>query len=466
MRELSQDLRYAVRGLRRAPGFTLVAALTLALGIGATTAIFSVVNAVLLRPLPYPDADRIAMVWLDNRPQRMPEDIHSWPNFADLRAQTRALAHLAAYRLGGFNLTGGCVEGAGASCEPQRVDAAISTSDLFDVLGVTPAIGRRYVAEEETPGKDAVVVISHRLWTAAFAADPKAIGRTVRLNGRERTVVGIMPKSFAFPTAETDLWVPLALSPEQRAQRGSYSLYVVGRLAPGASFDRARADLGTVWSRLVRQYPEDLRNYGLNVVALPEQVVGKSLRTALWVMLGAVGAVLLIGCANVANLLLSRAAARTREVSVRLALGAGRRRLVRQLLTESVVLAALGGACGVLLAWGALRVLVRLAPADIPRLSEVRVDAVVLTVALLVVIGVGLLFGLAPALQATRPDLAGALREGTRGGTGGRRANRMRHLLVGAQVALVLVLLSTAGLLTRSFLQCSRCRSASAPITC
>jgi putative ABC transport system permease protein len=458
MSDVLRDLRYALRGLRRAPGFTLVAALTLALGIGATTAIFSVVNAVILRPLPYPAADRVVMVWMDNRSQNIHEDIHSYPNFADLRAQSRAFGRLAAYRPSGYNLTGGCVEGAtgGGACEPQRVTAVLSTADLFDVLGVAPLLGRHYVADEETEGKDAVAVISHRLWTTQFGGAPGVVGRTVRLNGRERTVIGVMPKGFAFPSADTDVWVPLAAPAQARAARGSYWLYIVGRLAPGATLDRARSDLGTIWTRLVREYPASFQDYGLNLVPLPEQIVGKSLRTALWVMLGAVGAVLLIGCANVANLLLSRAAARSREVSVRLALGAGRRRLVRQLLTESVALAALGGVLGVALASAGLRVLTRLAPADIPRLDEVRVDGPVLGVALAVVVGVGLLFGLAPALQSSRPDLAGTLREGGRGGTGGRRGNRTRHLLVGAQVALVLVLLSAAGLLTRSFVELQR----------
>jgi putative ABC transport system permease protein len=450
MHDLLQDLRFGLRSFRRAPGFTLVAVLTLALGIGATTAIFSVVNAVLLRPLPYRDAERIVMVWMDNRPQNMPEDIHSWPNFADLRTQSAAFARLAAYRRGGYNLTGGCAEG---TCEPQRVNAAVSTADLFAVLGTTPALGRPYTADEETPGRDNVAVISHGLWTRQFGGDPAAVGRTVRLNGRERTVVGVMPRGFAFPAADTDVWVPLALSPEAREQRSSYSLYVVGRLAPGTTLAGARADVGTVWNRLTQQYPTAFRDYGVNLVPLPEQVVGRALRTALWVMLGAVGAVLLIGCANVANLMLSRAAARQREVTVRVALGAGRRRLVQQLLTESVLLAAVGGAFGMLLAWGGLRALTRLAPADIPRLDEVGVDGVVLAVAVVVIVAAGVAFGLVPALHASRPDLAGTLRESARGGTGGRQGNRTRHLLVGAQVALVVVLLTTAGLLTRSFVR-------------
>ena len=455
MGDLVQDLRYGLRGLRRAPGFTAVAALTLALGIGATTAIFSVVNAVVLRPLPYRDAERVVMVWMDNRPQRMPEDIHSWPNFADLRAQGTIFAHLAAYYPGGYNLTGGCAEG-GSACEPQRVAAGVTTADLFDVLGVRPAIGRPFEAAEEVQGKDGVVVISHGLWTRMFGADPGAVGRTVRLNGRERTVIGVMPRGFAFPSAQTELWVPLVLPPQAREARGSFGLYVVGRLAPGVSLERAKRDVATVWGRLQQQYAEAIGPYGVNLVALPEQVVGRSLRTALWVMLGAVAAVLLIGCANVANLLLSRAAVREREVSVRLALGASRRRLVRQLLTESVLLATIGGVLGVALAWGGMRALTRLAPADIPRLDEVRLDAPVLAAAVLAVALAGIAFGLAPAMQASRPGLVASLREGGRGGTSGQRGNRTRQLLAGAQVALVVVLLTGAGLLIRSFVELQR----------
>jgi putative ABC transport system permease protein len=449
MSDLTQDLRYGLRSLLRTPGFTGVAVLTLALGIGATTAIFSVVNAVLLRPLPYPEAERIVMVWMDNRRQGTPEDIHSWPNYADYRAQNRVFAELAAYVPSGYNITGGCVEGA---CEPQRVAAAASTAPLFGVLGVNPLLGRVYSADEEQQGRDAVVVISHGLWTRQFGGDPAVVGRTVRLNGRARTVIGVMPRGFAFPSPDTDVWVPLVVPPQAREQRLVYGLYVVGRLKPAVTLERARGDMTTLARRLEEQYPEN-RDLGVNLVALPEQVIGKTLRTALWIMLGAVAAVLLIGCANVANLLLSRAATREREVGVRLALGASRGRLVRQLLTESVLLASLGGALGVLLAWGGLRVLVGLAPADIPRLDQVRVDGVVLAVVALVVMVTGVAFGLVPALQASRPNLVEALREGGRGGTAGQRGHRLRRLLAGAQVALVVVLLTAAGLLIRSFLQ-------------
>ena len=452
MSDIVQDLRHAARGLRRAPGFTVVAALTLALGIGATTAIFSVVHAVLLRPLPYAHAGRAAMVWLDNRRGNNAEDIHSWPNLADLRAQNRVFDEIAGYAPGGYNLTQGCAEGA---CEPERVPAARTTASLFAVLGAQPLLGRVYTAEEEAEGRDGVVVIGHGLWTRQFGGDPKAVGRTVRLNGRERTIVGVLPRGFAFPTAETDVWVPLVVPPRLREARSAYWLYAVGRLRPGVTLERARADMAAIAGRLAAQYPEN-RDLGVNLVTLPDQLVGRSVRTALWVMLGAVGAVLLIGCANVANLLLSRAAVREREVGVRLALGAGRGRLVRQLLTESVLLAAVGGAAGVALAWAGLRALTALAPADLPRLDEVRLDGVVLGVTALVVVATGLAFGLVPALQASRPDLFATLREGGRGGTAGRGGHRLRRLLAGAQVALVVVLLTGAGLLVRSFLELQR----------
>ncbi|HJU66455.1 MAG TPA: ABC transporter permease, partial [Gemmatimonadaceae bacterium] len=452
MSDLTQDIRYAFRGLRHAPAFAAAAVITLALGIGATTAIFSVVNAVILRPLPYPEPERLVMVWMDNRRTGLREDIHSWPNLSDLRAQNRSFAQLAAYGQGGFNITGGCAENA---CEPQRVTAAFSTANLFSVLGVTPMLGRPYTAEEEEPGRDAVIVISNGLWMRQFGGDPSAIGRTVRVNGRERTVIGVMPRGFAYPTPTTDAWVPLALQPEQREARSSFSLHAIGRLAPGVSLERARTDMATIAARLEQQYPTN-RELGTHLVALPEQIVGKSLRTTLWVMLGAVAAVLLIATANVANLMLARAAVREREVSVRLALGATRNRLVRQLLTESVLLAGLGAVLGVLLAWVGLRLLIGLAPDDIPRLDEVRIDALVLGVGLAAALLTGLTFGIVPALSASRPNLSESLREGGRAGTAGRKGNRMRRVLVGAQVVLVVVLLTGAGLLIRSFIELQR----------
>ena len=453
MSDVTNDLRYAVRAFIRTPAFTAVALLTIALGIGATTAIFSVVNAVLLRPLPYPDADRIVQVWMDNRRSKLHEDIHSYPNFADLRDQNRVFSQMAAYFTSGYNITGGCQA---SDCEPQRVTALFSTPELFGVLGIAPTLGRAFTTEEDAPGRDGVVVLSHGLWTRLFASDRTIIGRTVRLNGRERTVIGVLPAGFAFPTRDTDVWVPLAVEDDDKQSRGAFWLYAIARLKPGIPFERAVSDLTGIASRLEQQYPAPNTGYGVYLVPLNEQVVGRTLRTSLWVMLAAVGAVLLIACANVANLMLSRAAVREREISVRVALGAARGRLVRQLLTESILLAVLGSALGIGLAWVGLRALTGLAPDDIPRLDQVRIDLTTLAVTLGVAAVTGIAFGLAPALHASRAGVAGALREGIRGGTGGRRAQRTRRVLVAAQVALVVVLLTGAGLLIRSFLHLQR----------
>ncbi|HSA55415.1 MAG TPA: ABC transporter permease [Gemmatimonadaceae bacterium] len=402
------DVRYALRGFARARGFTTVAVLTLALGIGATTAIFSVVNAVLLRPLPFPEPDRLVNVWMDNRRMQLAEDIHSRANFEDLRARNRSFVELGGFSGGGMNLTGGCAEG---ECEPRRIAGAAATGPLWRVLGVTPILGRTFGEAEETPGSDGVVVLSHSLWTQQFGADSAIVGRAIRLNGRERTVIAVMPPSFRFPNAETQAWIPLAQSAEGRQSRSSFFLYAIGRLRPGVSLEAARADLARIARQLEEEFPEN-RDLGTYLVPLEEQIVGKSMRTALWVMLAAVAAVLLIASANVANLMLSRAAVREREIGVRLALGAGRRRLVRQLLTESLCLAALGAAAGLAVAWAGLRVLLALAPADLPRLDGVGLDGPVLGVTLAVTLLSGLAFGLVPALQASGFSLSLSLREG------------------------------------------------------
>jgi putative ABC transport system permease protein len=446
MQELLADVRYAWRGFRRAPGFTATAVLTLALGIGATTAIFSVVHAVLLRPLPYREADRLVNVWMDNRRMGIRDDLHAWANVADMRRETKTLSGLAIFTGGGANLSGDCRAG---ECEPERIRLSYSTANLFSVLGVSPVLGRVFSEAEEPAGRDQVVVIGHGLWMRMFGGDSSAIGRTVRLSGTPYQIIGVMPPGFAFPEPQTTAWAPHGNSAEDMQQRQSFGWYAIGRLAPGATLAQARTELSTIATRLERAYP-GLRDYNAWVIPLSEQVIGPTMRRGLWVMLAAVAAVLIIACANVANLLLSRAAVREREMGVRIALGAVRGRLVRQLLTESLVLSSLGAAAGLAIAWLGLRALIGLAPADIPRLDEVRLDATVLAVALGLAIVTGLGFGLVPALKSSRRDLSGALREGGRGGTEGRRAHRLRGVLVASQVALVVVLLTTAGLMLRS----------------
>jgi putative ABC transport system permease protein len=448
MRDVVQDLRYALRALRRAPGFAAVAVLTIALGIGATTAIFSVVNALILRPLPYRDADRIVMVWMDNTRMGIDKDIHSYPDFVDYRADSTALSGLAGFRYVAFNLTG--------SDAPQRVRGVATMASLFSVLGVPPALGRVYREEEEQDGRDGVVIVSHGFWTRALGADSAALGTTLQMNGRPHTVIGVMPADFTFPDRDTDLWVPLVVPPQLQSARGTFWLRAIGRLAPGVSREQAQAALATVASRLARDYPQ-LDGYGVNVTSLPDEIVGGTVRTALWVMFGAVAAVLLIACANVANLLLSRAATREREIGVRVALGASRSRLVHQLLTESVLLAIVGGGAGIALAWAGLRALRRLAPADLPRIEQIAIDPTVLAFTLVLSVVTGVLFGLVPALQGARASLSDVLREGGgRGGTTGRQGLRLRRSLIGAQVALVVVLLTGAGLMIRSVIEMQR----------
>ncbi len=444
---LRQDVRFAFRTFRHSKGFTAIAIATIALGIGATAAIFSVVDALILQPLPFPDANRIVMVWMDNRRLGVHEDLHSYPNLADLKAQNRSLSYLAPFRQAGVNVTG--------SGEPQRVAAGVLPAEAFAALGVRPMLGQLYTAANEVQGNDAVALIGHGLWASNFGSDPNVIGKSIELNGRKRTVVGVMPAGFAFPTERTQIWLPLVISNAAKTARSSYFLSAVGKLEPNVSVERARSDLGAVAKRLEAQYPAN-RDYGVTVTPLPEQVVGPTLRTTLWIMLGAVAAVLLIACANVANLLLSRAAVREREVTVRMALGASRRRLVRQLLTESVLLSALGGAAGIVIALGVLRVLPALAPTDLPRMENVGINGTVLLVTSIVTLLTGMIFGLVPALQSSRTHLGSTLREGGRGGTAGRGGLRLRRGIVAAQLALVVVLLTGAGLLLRTFITLQR----------
>ena len=438
MESLCQDLRYGLRGLAKNPGFTLVAVLTLALGIGANSAIFSVVNAVLLRPLPYREPERIVTAlrggWFPIAPA----------NFLDWRAQQSAFEQIGAAQAWGPTLTG--------RERPEQVGALQVTSDLFSVLGVSPALGRTFLPGEDQPGAGKVVVLSHHLWQRRFGGDPALVGQTITLNGDGYTVVGVMPAGFQFApfwVTNAELFAPLNLGP-RAGDRAGQSLRVFARLKEGVTREQAQAEMNAISRRLEQQYPETNKNSDIRIDPLHEKVAGK-VRPALLVLLGAVSFVLLIACANVANLLLARSAARRKEIAVRAALGAGRVRLIRQLLTESMLLGLAGGGLGLLLAGWGINLLVALSPANLPRVETISLDLRVAGFTLAVALATGLIFGLAPALQASKLDLNEALKEGGRGSTEGLRRNRVRGALVVAEVALALVLLIGAGLMIRSF---------------
>jgi len=434
-----QDVRYGLRLLRRSPAFTAAALATLAVGIGANTAIFSVASGVLLRPLPYPSADRLAMVWMDNARISLREDWHSFPNYADYRAQNTTFEDVAI-----FNRTARTLTGEG---DPDRLSGAYSSANLFDVLGVRPAQGRAYTAAEDRPGANDVVLIADGLWQRRFGGREDIVGRTIQMSGRSLRVVGVMPEDFAFPTRETEFWVPTAAPDDLRTDRGSLWLQVIGRLKPGVSVAQAQADLERVNAGILERFPQQ-KGYGVYVAGYRDQLVGR-VRPAILVLAGAVGFVLLISCTNVANLLLARASARDRELALRAAIGAGRGRIVRQLVAESVLLGAAGGAAGLGLAWLGLSALVGAAPADLPRLEAIGIDGRVLAFAAALSVGTGFLFGLAPALQLARTNPGDVLREGAR--TSGGFGRSLRRAFVVAEVALAVVLLVGAGLMLRSF---------------
>ena len=442
MEILLQDLRYAVRMLRKKPSFTVIVVLALAIGIGANTAIFSVVNAILLRPLPYKNADRISMIWMDNPKLGVSQDWHSYPNYIDYKEQNQSYEDMAAFNDRSFNLTG--------TGDPVRVVGVWATASMFSVLGVEPALGHTFTEAEEEPGKDLVVVLSNGLWQRRFGGDPGIVGKSINMNGVNRTVLGVMPASFTFPEKKTELWIPLAISPQRKQARNAISYKAVGRLKPGVTIEQARADMGAIAKRLDDQYFQS--GYGINLVPLHDQET-RTVRPALLVLLGAVAFVLLIACANVANLLLARAALREREVAIRVALGAGRSRIIRQVLTESALLSLVGGAAGLLLAVWGLKLLLAWSPADIPRLDQTGIDGRVLAFTLAVSLVTGLIFGLAPALQSSKSDPNESLKEGGRGSTGGVGGRRVRNLLVVSEIALSLILLIGAGLLIKSFMR-------------
>jgi putative ABC transport system permease protein len=446
MESLLQDLRYAFRSFSKKPGFTTVAVLTLALGIGANTAIFSVVNSIILKPLPYRDPDRLAMVWMDNARINVKEDWHSYPNYVDYRDNTQTFEDIAIFNNRSLNLTG--------DGEPERVPGAHGSANLFTVLGVEPIRGRTFTVEEEERERDLVVVIGYGLWQRRFGGDPDVIGRKIDLNGVGREVIGVMPEGFHFPARDTEMWVPPGLNQRSREARGSFWIQAIGRLKPAVTIEQARADMSGIAAGIVERFPY-MEGYGSNIVPYHEQVVG-NVKPALLVLLGAVAFVLLIACTNVANLLLSRAAARERETSIRIALGAGRSRLIRQFLTESVLLGVASGAVGVALAYWGLNVLIAAAPQELPRLNQIGIDGRVLGFSLVVSVLTAVIFGLVPALQASKPDLNESLKEGGRGATTGTQGRRVRNALVVAEVAIALVLLIGAGLMIRSFLHLQR----------
>src|SRR5262245_16763535 len=448
--EMLQDLRFGMRVLLKNPGFTLVAVLTLAVGIGANTAIFSVVNAVLLRPLPYQDPDRLAMLWTNDPKRDIREEGTSYPNFLDWRSQNRLFTDLAICSRGNpVILTGGD--------EPERVSGDYVSANLFPLLGVNPALGRAVSADDERR-RARVVILSHGLWKRRFGAATDAIGKTLEINGQASQVIGVMPAEFYFPTKDTQLWEPVTSAfywEGSYTERFNDAWRVVGRLKPHATFGQAQVEMNAIGQRLAQTYPitdDDFAGFGVNVVPLLVQFIGKNSRLALLVLLGAVVFVLLIACANVANLLLARGAGREREFAVRAALGAGRGRLVRQLLTESAALAIVSGLLGLGLAAVGVRALIAFAPPDIPRLDEVTIDPGVLGFTAGVSFLTGLLFGLAPAWKVSRSNPNEALKSVGRSSSGGLRLRQTRGLLVVVECALAVMLLVSAGLLIRSFL--------------
>ncbi len=440
MTSLWQDVRYGLRMLAKKPGFSALTVLILALGIGANTAIFSVVNAVLLRPLPFRDADGLVMVFEKTGGDR---DVMSFPNFQDYREQNNVFESLSAFNVQSVNLTG--VE------RPDRVRGGFVSASFFQMLDVQPATGRTFAPREDEPGAERVAVVNHELWQRRFGADPNLVGKVLILNGEPFTIIGIMPAGFRFPIDEIEIWLPIQTFPNYKPERASYDTPVIGRLKKGITLNAAQSEMRTIAGRLAQSYPEENGGREPELVSLHGMIV-EDVRPALWTLLGAVGFILLITCANMANMTLARGTARRREVAVRVALGASRARVVRQLLTETILLGLVGGFFGLLISLWGVDVLMAANPVgELPGGQVPHMDVRVLSFALAVSVLTGIVFGLVPALQLSKTNLVKTLKEGGRGSGEGAGQKRLRAIFVVSQVALSLVLLIGTGLLISSF---------------
>src|SRR5690242_15914602 len=458
MQTFWRDIRYGLHMLLKTPGFTVMAVLTLALGIGANSAIFSIVNSLLLNPLPYRDSGRLAIIWTHSPGANVDQDWPSPGQYEIIKANSTVFEDIAIVHGQSLNV--------GGLSNPTRAGAVEASSNLLPMLGAKPLIGRVFLTEEDAPGKNHTVILSNAFWRREFGGNEKVLQNTVLLNGEKYEIVGVMPPDFSLgyevvPTVasipEPDLFLPLPMNSEERQDQGDENYNLVARLKSGTSIAQAQSELDITTKKLAEQFPDRYpatRRFSFSIKPLLEQVVG-DVRRPLIVLLAAVGCVLLIACANVANLLLTRAAAREREIAIRTALGAARVRVIRQLLTESVLLAVVGGVVGLVLAYWMLDVLRWLGPSNIPRLPAIRMDGRVLVFTTAIVLLTGILFGMVPALRTSKLNLSEALKEGARNVAGGRH-ERLRKLLIVSELALSLVLLISAGLLIRSFITVER----------